>query len=219
MTDRDYYNKIFYNGNSHINSAKLLADNNEYGYAISHLILGIEELIKYHVIANYFADKTLFTEKEINPVDRKSIFNFHKTKHNLLAEFIEACSKQSSETFLEYIFYSATNQPLKEVHLKIKENRFKEIGNIIQGAFSETNFTEEERTNFIDWLRKANENKNNGFYVDWKNDNWNTPKDFLKSDYEIALKYATVFLYQTKIIKDLDKTDDEFIKILNGDGN
>lgn len=218
MTDRDNYNKIFDNGVSHLNSAKLLADNNEFGHAISHLVLGIEELIKYQVTATHSADNTLFTDKEINPQKRESIFRLHQTKHDLLAEFIEAGSNQFTEIFREYVFYLATGQNLKPEHQKIKENRFKEIGNLINGAFTETNFTEEERTAFFDWLKEANNNKNDGFYVDVKNNVWKTPKDFSKMNYDVALKYATVILSQTKIIKDLDITDDEFIDLLNSDG-
>lgn len=217
MTDRENYNKIFNNGFSHLNSAKLLADSYEFGHAISHLVLGIEELIKYHVVATHFADETVFKDKEVNPNGEKSIYKLHQTKHKLLAEFIEAGSNQFTEMFREYFFYLATGQALKPEHLKIKENRFKEIGNIINDTFSEINFTEEERTKFFTWLKDANNNKNNGFYVDLRNDIWKSPKDFSASDYEIALKYATVILNQTKIIKDLDITDDEFITMLNSD--
>lgn len=217
--DRDDYNKIFDNGLSHINSAKLLADNGEYGHAISHLILGIEELIKYHVMANYSVDVTIFNDQEVNPDNSRSIFNFHKTKHKLLAEFIDACSKESSEAFLEALFFDMINHPLKPEHLKIRENRFKEIGNIIYAAFSETHFTEEERADFFVWLQNANNNKNNGFYVDWKNGIWKTPKDFSKPDYETALKFTAIIQSKTQIIKDIDITDDEFIKMLNSDAS
>ncbi|CAM4137502.1 AbiV family abortive infection protein [Cytophagaceae bacterium 50C-KIRBA] len=210
MTDRDNYNKIFENGLSHLNSAKLLAENNEYGHAISHLILGLEELIKYQVYKTCKADKSVFKKEEST-----NIFKQHQTKHNLLTEFIEASSNQVAETFQEYILYSATGMKSNPEHIKILENRFKEIGYLINGAFSETNFTEEERTTFIAWLKDANNNKNNGFYVDLRNDIWISPKDFLRSDYEIALKYFTVILSQTQIIKDLNITDDEFINMLN----
>ena len=218
MKDRDNFNKIYENGLSHLTSAEILADNNEFGFAISHLVLGIEELIKYQVISAHYDNHTLFTDSEINPNKSQSIFKYHQTKHKLLEEFIEAGSNKFAQTFNEYVLHLATGKDLNTEHLKIQENRFKEIGNIINGAFSETNFTEELRMTFFTWLKDANNNKNNGFYVDFRNNLWKSPKDFLKEDYEIALKYANVILNQTKIIKDLDIDDDEFIDLFNSEG-
>ena len=48
--NRTEYNKVFDNGLKHVGAAKLLASENMHGFAISHLILGIEELMKYIVL-------------------------------------------------------------------------------------------------------------------------------------------------------------------------
>lgn len=217
MTDRDNYNKTFDNGVAHINAAKLLADNGNYGFAISHSILGIEELIKYQVVLNYFADNTLFADKEINPKNRNSIFRDHLKKHDLLKEFQQSISKEFSDTFHDYVFHLATGQELNEKHLEIQKNRFKEIGSFFSVSYNEINIPEGERQSFFEWLDEANNLKNNGFYVNWTTTNFEAPNDIEKSHYETALKFVDAILKQTEVIKSLDLTDDEFIEILNSD--
>lgn len=217
MTHRDNYNKIFDNGLAHINSAKLLADNGKFGFAISHLILGMEELIKYQVVLNYFANSTSFDDKEVNPKNRNSIFKDHLKKHDLIKEFQQSISKEFSDTFHDYVLHLATGQELKEKHLEIQKNRFKEIGSFFSVSYTEINIPESERASFFEWLGKANNLKNNGFYVNWTMENFETPNDIEKTHYETALKFVDAILKQTEVIKSLDLTDDELIEILNSD--
>jgi len=212
MDNRGNYIKIFENGSNHLKIASLLANQQYYGSALSHIVLGIEELIKYQVYLNYLADKNIFTEKEIF-----GVFRNHKTKHNLINEFSSSLSAKSSEDFLNYIFKSATGQTLTENDLKIEKNRFKEIGSFLRTAYKEINLTEVERKEFINWLNNADNLKNKGFYVDNFNDKWSFPSDLTESEFKVAYKFANALLKQTEVIKDLDITDDEFIDFLNSE--
>lgn len=219
MTDRDKYNTIFDNGLRHIETAKLLADNHVFGFAISHIILGMEELIKYHVMMSYFADTNLFKDKEINPTYSSSIFRNHNTKHNLIEEFQKSLSPEFSTLFLEYVFKKATNQSIDEKYSSIVDNRFKEWGNFLSSCYKEINLADNERHDFFQWLNKVKSQKlkDKGFYVNWENNKWELPTQMTEAHYQTALKYATVFLKLTEIIKNMDITDNEFIQLLNSE--
>jgi len=217
MTDRDNYNKIFDNGLLHIESAKLLADNGSFGFAISHLILGIEELIKYQVVLTHCADEKVFTDKEINPKNRNSIFRDHLIKHNLIKEFEQSISTEFATDFLDYIFHKATEQELTEKYLAIEKNRFKEWGCFFNMAYSEINIPETERLSFFEWLKTANDTKNKGFYVNWTDTSLDSPSDIKKGQFETAMNYTNAILKQTEVIKSLDITDIEFMDLLNSD--
>jgi len=216
MANRENYNKIFENGLNHINAAKLLANSSLFGFAISHLILGIEELIKYQVMLSYFADTKLFDE-DINLKNRKSIFRDHIKKHDLIKEFQQSISKEFSSDYFDYLFHKWTGQELTQKHLEIEKNRFKEIGSFISVSYTDINIPEEERDAFFKWLGNANNFKNNGFYVNWTGElTFETPSDIKKEDYDLALKFTEAFLKQTEeVIKDLDMTDDELMAYLN----
>jgi AbiV family abortive infection protein len=217
MIDRDNYNKIFDNGLLHIDTAKILADNGSFGYAISHLILGIEELIKYQVVLMHFADNTLFADKEVDQGNRHSVFRDHLKKHDLIKEFQQSISKEFASDFQDYIFRKATGRELTEKHFAVERNRFKEWGSFFSVSFSEINIPETEQQAFFEWLNKANDTKNKGLYVNWKNSNFESPSDIQKNQFETALIYANAILKQTEAIKSMDLTDDEFMDFLNSD--
>lgn len=217
MTDRNNYNKIFDNGQLHIDSAKLLAENGSFGFAISHLILGIEELIKYHVVLTHFANNSIFADKEINPANRNSIFRDHLKKHDLIKEFQQSISKEFTTEFFDYVFHKATGQELNEKHLAIEKNRFKEWGSFFNVSYSEINIPEEQRLKFFEWLENANETKNKGLYVSWTDTNFDSPSEIQKEEFEIALNFANAILKQTEVIKSLDLTHNEIMDFLNED--
>jgi AbiV family abortive infection protein len=212
MTNRENYTKAFDNGQQHINAAIVLAEKQHYGFSISHLILGIEELIKYQILFNCSDENTIFTDAEIN-----SIFYNHKGKHKLLKEFQESVSKEFTEDFHEYIFHIASGLELNEKHLSIQKNRFKEWGAFFSVAYPEINIPEADRQSFFKWLNDANSIKNRGFYVCPNGDKWKSPSEVLKEEYETALMYANAILQQTEIMKSLDITEEEFMNYLNSD--
>lgn len=209
MISRDNYNKIYENALIHIESAELLAAGEKYGIAISHLILGIEEFIKYHVVIANSTELNVFPDKEF-----EAVFRSHERKHELLKEFQTSICAESSEAFQRLILKNQSKQPLTDEESKIKANRFKEIGNILYAAFSE-NLSKSEFDDFFVWMNDVNDLKNQGFYVGFQNGIWKIPSDKTKAEYERALSYAKVIQKQTSLTKDLDMTDDEFMTMLN----
>lgn len=214
MTNRDNYNKIFDNGIAHLNAAKLLADQELYGFAISHIVLGIEELIKYYVVMAKSNNDVNF-ETETNPNTRNSVFKDHLTKHGLIKEFQQAISEEFAEEFVKYVFDKSTGRPMKPEHVDIDNNRFKEVGSFLSIAYKEINLSEEEKNDFFKWLGEANNLKNNGFYVNFNNGICKSPKEIDKKQHDRASKYAEVIKNQIEVQKHLDITDDEFIDLLN----
>lgn len=207
---RNQYNKIFDNGVKHIECAKILAKNQMFGYAISHLILAIEELIKYLVIMTESVNKFPFGDV-INPPKGKSIFNDHTTKHNLIKEFSESLSDSVTEHFFHSLNMKSQGISFNE-DPTIAKNRFKQWGLFFNLFGSRLNIPKEKMPMFFAWLRNANNNKNDGFYVDWNNDQFNTPDSFSIDDYATAFEYASSFLKQTEFMKSVDMTDEEILE-------
>ena len=216
--DRDDYNLCFISGKKHIDSARIMADIKNYGTAVTLLILGLEELIKYLVIQTALSDKTRFSESEINKV-----FSDHTTKHKIIIEFLESTKQNFGEKFRFSIFNKSNNNISSNELREIQENRFKEFGSMV--GVIENSLTENEIDLFIEWLNNhANNDKNNGLYVN-RNDKSKSinqtklvsPTNIGKSDYEFILKFADSFLNQAIFSKDIDMTDEEFMEFLTSD--
>jgi len=216
--DRESYTLCYHNGKKHLDLAKRLGDEKDYGAAISFFVLGLEELIKYLVIKNSLADKKLFTDKEIN-----SLFSSHIEKHKIITEFLESTKLDFGEKFILSVFNIMTNQPLTDDLKAVQANRFKEFGSMV--GLTEQHLTTEEIDAFIQWFKSnADTLKNKGLYVDREDKSTHLAKSKLTSpnsigedDYNLVSKFADSFLKQTTFSKDLDLTDDEFIKMLNSD--
>lgn len=206
---RYQYNKIFDNGVKHMECAEILAKNQMFGYAISHLILAIEELIKYQVIMTRSVNKYPFDDV-IDPPKGKSVFNDHTTKHNLIKELNEASSDAVTTKLFESLLMSSKGINLSQDEATSK-NRFKQWGVFFRVAAASFNISEEKLKMFSEWLNDANKNKNDGFYVDWKKNQLKTPERFIIDDYEIALDYASSLLKKTEFMKSVDLTDEEIL--------
>jgi AbiV family abortive infection protein len=221
--ERKQYLQIYENGINHINTATSLATLGHYGFACSHLVLGMEELIKYQVVMNNSSieegidakSHELFDDKEVNPNHRKSVFRDHSTKHELIKEFQEASSPEFMNNHIDYVFHLATGQDLKEEHLETRRNRFKQFGSFLGGAYQEICIPQTERAIFSKWLNEANTLKNRGFYVDSKNGNVETPSEITEQEYILAFRFVDTIRKQTEVLKDLDITDDEFDDFMN----
>jgi AbiV family abortive infection protein len=216
MMDRIDYNQIFENGVRHIEGAKLLAEINMFGFAISHLILGIEELIKYQVVMTKSVNKYSFDDV-IDPQQKKSIFRNHLTKHDLIKEFLESTSSEFANEFFNKTFQRLTGQISSEDNSPILKNRFKEWGAFFAFAGADLNISEEKRDDFFAWLKNANSLKNKGFYVNWENKFLETPNSMTLDDYQAAFSYASVILKQTEFMKSVDLSDKGISALLNSD--
>lgn len=198
--ERSEYNKIFENGVSHIEAAEILSQNEMYGFAISHLILGMEELIKYMVIMLMKVNNYDF-DHEVSPQKGNSIFNNHGKKHDLIKEFYEAISNKIAAHNFEKIRQNATSS---------FNQRFNYWGLFFNLFASDFGINNEEIPIFLKWLEDANHNKNLGFYGDRREGKIGTPKRFKLSDFETALRYANIILKQTAFMKSTDISNEDF---------
>jgi hypothetical protein len=116
-----------------------------------------------------------------------------------------------------------TKQPLTDELKVIQSNRFKEFGSMV--GLTENHLTDEEIDSFIKWFSiHADSFKNKGLYVDRVDKSTHLEKTELispnvvsENDFNMVLKFADAFIKQITFSKDLDVTDDEFIKFLNSD--
>jgi|688.fasta_scaffold450266_1 AbiV family abortive infection protein len=216
--NRESYTLCYHNGKKHIDLAIRLGEEKDYGTAISFLVLGLEELIKYLVIQNYLADNKLFTDKEIN-----SMFGSHTKKHEIIIEFLESTKPEFGEKFTLSVFKIMTKQPLTDDLKAVQANRFKEFGSMF--GLTEQHLTVNEIDSFINWFNnKADTFKNKGLYVDREDKSTHLNKSKLISpntigedDFNFVLKFSDSFFKQVTFSKDLDITDEELIDILNID--
>lgn len=216
--ERDEYVKCFKNGEKLINRAKTLSKGEDYGFAISLLILGLEELIKYLVLQMSDDDNTVFSSKEV-----AKIFTSHQAKHDMIIELLESTKLDFGEDFIMSVYHKLTNRPLDDNLSRIQKNRFKEFGSMV--GLTEAHLTTDEIDLFIHWLKnKANNDKNRGLYVDRERSNSNlsssilvSPEEVTKEEFDLALKFSESFLKQASFSKAIDITEDEFIELLNKD--
>ncbi len=210
---RNQYSKIYVNANSLIDSGiKIAAELNNYGAAISLLILGLEELVKYQVVLSNSGEETAFSEKTFNKV-----FRHHETKHSLLQDLAISVTKDFRDSFLVYVLKVASNQELDEKDKIVQENGFKELGNMFGLTFENEGYNEDEINKFINWLKNADNLKKRGFYVDYSNNIFHSPNELKQSDYDEALSYVCFVQKHSQYANDLDFSQDEFLNFLNTD--
>jgi AbiV family abortive infection protein len=215
IMERESYNLCYDNGKKHISLAKKLADENDFGTAITFLVLGMEELIKFLVIQMSSGDERRFTDKEFN-----KLFSSHTGKHQILKEFLKATKPGFEESFVLSLLNKMEGWPLDDKMKEADNNRFKELGSMLA---MEKHLTAEEIDQFILWLdTSADKQKNKGLYVDRTDTSGDffaaplgSPKDVTKEEYEMAHKFAESFLKQATFSKDIDITDEEFRDFLN----
>ncbi|HEU5289347.1 MAG TPA: AbiV family abortive infection protein, partial [Cyclobacteriaceae bacterium] len=189
--DREEYNQCYSNGKKHIDLAKRLGSENDFGTAVTFLVLGIEELIKFLVIQMSLGEDKRFSDKELN-----KLFSSHTDKHKIIIEFLEATKPIFAENFVLSLFNKMNNLPLTDELKEVDNNRFKELGSMV--GLTEKHLTEEEIEAFIEWLaRNADKHKNKGLYVDRLDKSKDlltsrltSPTETKKEDYELILKFA-----------------------------
>jgi AbiV family abortive infection protein len=202
---------IYENAIALFESGQLIAGTGYYGLATSLLILSMEEFIKYQIVLHNAGDEEAFG-KDVE----SAVFRRHKMKHSLLIEFQQSLSPDSNRAFEEKMFKFATTQMANEKDEEVEVNRFMDIGSFIGIAFKEINLNETDRIEFVDWLPRADKLKNKGLYVNLASSPNSFPSDVGKEEYDRALKFAIAVQKQTRVMKDLDLTPEEFISVLKG---
>lgn len=205
---RNDYNKIFDNAIEQFETASLLSANSKFGIATSHLILGIEELMKYQVIMLLMVNRLSF-ENDILPAKGKSVFNDHIFKHSLAIEFQESICPKSFNEFFRSLNDSKGNLEIARDSLK---NRFESWGFIFQLFGPDWIIPIEKRKEFFHLMKIANNEKNAGFYTSYQNGKIVSPDKFTESDYIKILFFTNIILKQTAFMKSVDLTDEEIFE-------
>jgi|GEM_PF-1645951 len=205
LTSDDYqegYELSLTNGKKHISCATLLSENEEYGFAISHLILGSEELIKALILLYKSSDNSFYSEK----IDE--IFKYHGTKHELFKEMLQVFSNDFFNNWLQNIqnkMYGLNSKNKKGV----KDSKFVDVGLFVPTIYPEAKIEENELTFFLNFFKGgkeslANKEKNNGLYVRY-NKKWYTPQEFKLEDFLKIQKIVNWFLFVIQKFNELQE--------------
>lgn len=196
---KDGYFLSLENSKSLSKIADKAAQENEFGIACSLKILAAEESIKACSLI------TMHYSKDVEVKDLNKIFIDHKTKHEILSDtstIINAVNDVSTTEFavLDYIFETLEKFPTSDKN-KIDEffNAFSENFDWVRKVKNSDLKAEESKK----YWQKANLQKNRGFYVDYGETKWYTPKDFTKEHYLEAQIHTDVLIENSEKIYDI----------------
>jgi AbiV family abortive infection protein len=190
----EVYPVIRRNADRHFRSAKILSKEKEYPHAVSHLILGTEELIKSFVL---LLENIQFNLRAIKGY--KKLFYNHSATHSIIKEF-----------FSVWVFFRQL--------LDIKKNKRNEntalywlgiAGTVLRGVLSGVNNYE--------WWNTADTLKQNCFYVDYT-DKIISPNTVKEAKYMEAEKHVNSFYEDIRFLMAVlaranDKQLEEFRKL------
>jgi len=184
------------NAKSLFKISNLAGKNKEYGIACSLNILAAEEAIKAIVVLSQTISSTIIEPKEFSKV-----FSDHKTKHKLIKQAVGRIefAKISSRELLLPIIERNDDITVEEIR-RIRSKGFKRISkwvNKLKNHPENSPLLKE-----IDWWGKANDLKNEGFYVGQKNGKWLDPSLANKERFKVERKYANKIITYTEMAKD-----------------
>ncbi len=163
------------NSLTHFKYSDIAAKQDDYGFAISHLILGAEELIKALILICLNRN-----ENFIDDAEKEKLFINHSFKHLNIKELFKACSELSVHEYeSEALYY------LSEAD---HANKFRFTGYFLNKSLGVLTINEEELDGICTLIDNSNAYKNKGFYVDFRS-NWIAPENINKEEY---LKYHLV---------------------------
>ena len=200
-------NRTILNAQVLSDTAKNASMNNNFGVATSLMILSTEEIIKAQVL--FFLGIGIHIHKIKNA---NKIFSSHKEKHQFasLLQFTKII-----EGFIDAGNYESDK--------KIYQTGSKIMNNILEGLQGFKNLLQpitlisrsiEQMKENIEWLEKANDLKNLGFYVDYK-DEIKLPQSISSEAYNKALLVNKECFNLYRIIKlTYEKITDSESKII-----
>lgn len=157
---------------------------NNFGVATSLCILSAEESIK----AIFILQQSKNPNSKVSDFDK--IFRNHRIKHEYLEEFIKEIDRFRIESLNSYHSYLPDRKSKRS--FARKNPKFQETID-----WSEKHYKSlPEMLDMFDWLKKANDEKNKGLYVDIKNNEWQFPKNTNISLFNKAYKNASeIYIY------------------------
>jgi len=186
----EVYPSIIKNSDDHFNIAHILQENLHYGSAVSHLVLGSEELVKALIM---FFDGIGLKLRQTDGVSR--FFRNHKSRH-YLSTIIQIISVFVITPVMEIATtYKSITLSKKNIS---KMNDFERALFGVDEKESELLISRwakklaESSKPLIDFWDEADYFKQQGFYVDYEN-RLIAPTQIKKADYIIALKATSRF--------------------------
>lgn len=186
------------NGKKHLFYGNIAGTQQDYGIAVSHLVLSVEEMIKSLLLLCSYVYNDLLTTEE-----KRKIFIRHDYKHSNVKEFLFALSEKN-------ISYYHENPFDREI-----TNKFQIIAHFLSRGLKLESLQERDIKQLIDLVNKANDFKNKGFYVDYQN-NWITPDSITQ---KIFVKYHALskrLLNYIEPIFTIPIIDERFQKFIEG---
>ena len=216
------YIEIVDNSDRHFNVAELISQKEEYGIAISHLILGTEELVKALII---FLDGEGLQIREVKGV--RHFFYRHTIRHSFADIFLIISTVLNLvmpilKRLKDLIHNENMRESMTEFEAAILTN-YKDKLDEISNDWIDKNIKQ-----YVDRLELINEfwtnaeiYKQRGFYVDF-NEQLVTPKHMSKDDYIQAFEITNSFCVNCKnimtFLRLLPNRDKKFIvKFINDD--
>lgn len=157
------YQSVMDNGAEFFKTAELLAENNYFGKAITHLILGTEEAIKGLCLLLEGHDFDLRKIKEV-----QGIFKYHLPGHNIIRDTF------SIWMVVRYIYDIKNNHSWRN----ILANLLKAVITILPAVGN------------YEWWQTADQLKQRGLYTDYKNGILQ-PANLIREEYEEAMRRTT----------------------------
>lgn len=201
------------NAERHFDSALTLSDKNYYGIANSHLILSAEEAVKGLLFLIKILHKKDF-------VDIEPIYKDHKQKH-YVAKGIYDSWKHLMDSYAEAIMTALQN--IDKLYDKDLETVARATTQLVEEnlKYRMTFNNDEERKRIKKWWNKANDKKNQGFYIDYNNKKWILSGDLTESEFleskEIVGKIISPILLMAELkesdVKLITKLYDEKAKL------
>jgi len=159
------------NGKKHFNYSDIASEKGDYGFAISHLILGAEEMIKAMILVCLHGDRNFIDTKE-----KERIFRNHNFKHINIKDFFHSLTPGSQDDFEQNILkYTCYPDECK--------NKYQSTAIFLSKCLKLGLIGDNEINELINLLNAANDFKNRGFYVDY-DFNWKNPNDISKETFD-----------------------------------
>jgi AbiV family abortive infection protein len=166
--DCDYMSGACYayeNSKKHIFYGEIAGTQKDFGIAVSHLILGIEEMMKSVLLISLYSYEYLLTSQE-----KRKIFTRHDFKHSNVKELVSSLSEQNIESYHENPFAFFDSH---------RGNKLQTIAHFLSKGLQLGSLQDQEVKQLADLINKANDLKNRGFYVNYQG-KWIVPDEIGK---------------------------------------
>lgn len=184
------YNLTLKNAETLFKNSQLIAENKDYGLACSINILSAEEAIKtVYILLKYFDPSS---ELE----DYTKVFKNHTFKHEKIKSMMTIYDihiRRLKEQFNAF-------EDLNEFADRIPSEKKQIFENLITVQREVKEYFDDGITidQLIVWLENANVDKNNGLYVGFYGNKWNTPTDFKKEKFVQEAKFTRKIINMAK---------------------